>query len=98
LEAPDQEKIDGAFRENGAGTGMVLQGENSDIIFAAYRAVENYRDATQAELAAVEEGPKLALHWTNAQFSAETDCAEAASPIMKSIPDMSIHAFTICDT
>jgi hypothetical protein len=65
------------------------------VIFSACRALDNCRDAVDAELAAIVEGLKLALHWSNLHFTIETDCAEVAALIMEQTPNTSVFAFTI---
>jgi hypothetical protein len=65
------------------------------LFFAACRSITYCRDATEAELTAIEEGLRLALHWTSLNFTIETDCADAAELIKGSSPNMSVHAFKI---
>lgn len=43
----------------------------------------------------MEEGLRLALHWTPLNFTVETDCAEALDMIKKSSPNTSAYAFRI---
>jgi hypothetical protein len=87
--------VDGAFTQDGAGTGMVLRDHQGHVIFAACRSITYCRDATEAELTAIEEGLRLALHWTSLNFTIETDCADAAELIKGSSPNMSVYAFKI---
>jgi hypothetical protein len=87
--------VDGAYKDGVAGAGMVLRDENGVVIFSACRALDNCRDAVDAELAAIVEGLKLALHWSNLHFTIETDCAEVAALIMEQTPNTSVFAFTI---
>jgi hypothetical protein len=56
--------VDGAFTANAAGVGMVLRDHAGTVIFTVCRSLDRCRDATEAELVAIEEGLKLSLHWT----------------------------------
>jgi ribonuclease HI len=88
--------VDGAFSSNGgAGTGMVLRDHKGEVIFVACRDLQQCRDATEAELMAIEEGLHLSLHWTAMQFTLETDCAEAVELIKEKTPNTSAYAFRI---
>ncbi|KAK1678993.1 hypothetical protein QYE76_039841 [Lolium multiflorum] len=87
--------VDGAFTQDGAGIGMVLRDHQGHVIFTACRSITYCRDATEAELTAIEEGLRLALLWTSLNFTIETDCAEAAELIKGSSPNMSVYAFKI---
>jgi hypothetical protein len=69
--------VDGALTNSAAGIGCVVRDHAGAVVLAACRKLEHCRDATDVELAALEEGIRLALQWTNTRFSAETDCAEA---------------------
>lgn len=71
--------VDGSFiAENGsAGTGMILRDHAGHVIFAACRWLPYCAEPLEAELAACEEGLRLALHWSDAPIVLETDCAEA---------------------
>jgi hypothetical protein len=53
--------VDGAYKDGEAGACMVLRNKNGEIIFSACCGLENCQDAVDAELAAIEEGLKLAL-------------------------------------
>jgi hypothetical protein len=87
--------VDGDFRLEGAGTGMVLRDHHGLVIFSACRALTTCRDATEAELQAIEEGLRLAIHWTRLNFILETDCAEASELIKETTPNTSVYAFGI---
>ena len=57
--------VDGSYAQDGsAGTGMVLRDSMGTVIFPACRQLFHCADALEAELAALEEGINLALHWT----------------------------------
>jgi ribonuclease HI len=86
---------DGAYTGAGAGAGMVLRDHQGEVIFTACRNLEYCRDATEAELVAIEEGLKLSLHWTDLRLVIETDSAEAIALINDSTPNTSVHAFRI---
>lgn len=87
--------VNGAFTPEGAGTGMVLQDHHGQVIFSACQALTTCRDATEAELKAIEEELRLAIHWTRLNFILETDCAEASELIKKTTPNTSVYAFEI---
>jgi hypothetical protein len=87
--------VDGSYASTGAGAGMVLRDHAGAIIFTACRELQQCRDATEAELMAIEEGLRLALHWTPKNIRAETDCAEAVELIKESTPNTSVYAFRI---
>jgi hypothetical protein len=86
---------DGAFDKEGAGIGMILRDENGDVIISACRHLQHCIDATEAELTAIEEGLRLALHWFQGRFVVETDSAEAVHLIKQSTPNTSAYAFQI---
>jgi hypothetical protein len=48
--------VDGAFAGDGAGACMVLRDHQGQVIFTACRSLQYCRDATEAELWAIEEG------------------------------------------
>jgi ribonuclease HI len=87
--------VDGAFTSTGAGAGMVLRDAKGEVIFTACRTLGNCSNATEAELVAIEEGLKLALHWIGLPLTVEMDCAEAVKLIKECTPNNSIHAFRI---
>ena len=70
--------FDGSFvSENGAaGAGMILRDHEGQVIFAACRWWFDCEGPLAAELAACEEGLRLALHWSQALFQVGTDCAK----------------------
>uniref|UniRef100_A0ACD5WDU7 Uncharacterized protein n=1 Tax=Avena sativa TaxID=4498 RepID=A0ACD5WDU7_AVESA len=74
---------------------MALREHTCEVIFVACRNPVQCRDATEAELLAVEEGLKLALHWATLPFTVETDCAEVIELIKDSTPNTSVYAFRI---
>jgi hypothetical protein len=53
--------VDGSFFSNGAGVGMILRDHTGQVIFTACRSMNHCRDATKAELMAIEEGIMLAM-------------------------------------
>jgi ribonuclease HI len=88
--------VDGAFSSSGgAGAGMMLRDHQGSVVAAACRALVQCRDATEAELLAIEEGLRLALLWSPLPFTVETDSSEAAELIKETTPNISIYAFTI---
>jgi ribonuclease HI len=87
---------DGSFvNSDEAGAGMVLRDHHGTVIVAAARQLTNCTDALDAELAAIEEGLALALHWTSMNLTVETDCAEAVELIKQTTPNMTIYASRI---
>jgi ribonuclease HI len=88
--------VDGAFSSSGgAGAGTVLRDHQGTVVAAACRALVHCRDATEAELLAIEDGLRLALLWSPLPFTLETDSSEAAELIKETTPNTSIYAFTI---
>jgi hypothetical protein len=88
--------VDGAFdKEGAAGIGVALRDHKGAMILSACRAIDHCRDATEAELMAIEEGLKLSLTWMMKHFSIETDCSEALDLIKESTPNTSIYTFRI---
>jgi ribonuclease HI len=88
--------VDGAFGKKGeAGIGIALRDHQGSMIIAACRDVKECRDATDAEIIAIEEGLKLALTWTSLHIVVETDCLEAVELIKENTPNTSIYAFRI---
>jgi ribonuclease HI len=82
--------VDGAFAGDGAGAGMVLCDHQGQVIFTTCGALP-----TEAELWAIKEGLRLALHWTNLNSALETDCAEAAKLIKESTRNKSAYGFKV---
>jgi hypothetical protein len=86
--------VDGAFSSNGeAGTGVVLRDYQGQVLLSACRALQNCRDATEAELWAIEDGIKLTLQWNQLPVIVESDCSEALKLIKEKTPNTSIYAF-----
>lgn len=72
-----------------AGAGMILLDHEGQIIFAACRWLFNCHGPLEAELAACEEGLRLALHRSQAPLLVETDCAEIVALINAGTADRS---------
>jgi hypothetical protein len=87
--------VDGAFTARSAGAGMVLRDHAGEVIFTACQHLETCTDALEAELAAIEEGMKLALHWSALKIIVETDCADAVELISGKKANLSAYAFRI---
>jgi ribonuclease HI len=88
--------VNGAFSPSGgAGIGMLLWDHQGDVIMVACRTLQECRDATEAELCAVEDGVKLALQWTQLPVIVETDCSEVLELLNEGTPNSSVHAFRI---
>jgi hypothetical protein len=88
--------VDGAFSSNGAaGTGVVLRDHQGQVLLSACRALQNCRDATEAELWAIEDGIKLTLQWNQLPVILESDCSEALEVINEKTPNTSIYAFQV---
>ena len=92
--------VDGAFLGKASAVGMVLRDHCGEPIFAACRNLPHCNDATEAEIIAIEEGLRLALHWTPLKVKVESDCTKAVEMIRESLPNTSAYAFrisAICD-
>jgi hypothetical protein len=87
--------IDGAYTSTQAGIGMILRDDQGGVIMAACRTLEGCLDATEAELATIEEGLKLAIQWYPSKFSLETDSTDAAELIKQNTPNASAYAFVL---
>jgi hypothetical protein len=88
--------VDSAFSCNGgAGTGVLLRDHQGQVLLSACRALQNCRDATEAELWAIEDGIKLALQWNQLPVIVESDCSEALELIKEKTPNTSIYAFQV---
>ena len=55
---------------------MIPRDHEGVVIFAATRVLFNCGDPLEAEMAAMDEGLRLALHWSNLSLVVETDCSE----------------------
>lgn len=99
-ERPEEEKtklnVDGSYDlATGAGAGMVPRDQTGRVLYAACHHLPYCRDATEAELVAIEEGLRLAMCWTDLEFIVETDSAEALQLIKESTPNQSAYAFQV---
>jgi hypothetical protein len=83
--------VDGSYvqAKGQAGAGMISRDSNWDIIFSACRVLYNCTSALEAELAACDEGLKLALCWANEPFDLESDCQNAVTMITTKEADRS---------
>jgi hypothetical protein len=72
---------------------MVLQDHHGQVIFSACQALTTCRDATEAELKAIEEELRLAIHWTRLNFILETDCAKASDLIKETTPNTCLRVW-----
>jgi ribonuclease HI len=57
---------DGSFvnSQETAGIGMILRDHRGAVIVAASKRLQHCADATDADLAAIQEGLAMALNWT----------------------------------
>ncbi|CAM0908755.1 unnamed protein product [Alopecurus aequalis] len=95
-EGSDKLNVDSAFTPDGhAGAGMILRNWRGELIFAASSQLQGCDDALEAELAAMEEGLNLAVHWSTKPIVLESDCAEAIKLVHGSCPNMSRYAMRI---
>jgi RNA polymerase subunit RPABC4/transcription elongation factor Spt4 len=86
--------VDGAFASSGrAGAGVVLHDHRGQVLLTACRNLPQCRDATEAELCAIEDGLKLSLQWSQLPVMVETDYSEAAELLQDGTPNTSIYAF-----
>ncbi|KAM0859415.1 hypothetical protein ACQ4PT_047201 [Festuca glaucescens] len=77
--------VDGSYvmQTGEGGVGMILRDEGGAVIFAAWRYMPVCTSAMEAELAACDEGMRLALCWANKPFELEMDCLNAVSWILE---------------
>jgi hypothetical protein len=87
--------VDGSFTKTGAGVGMILGDHNEETVFTACRSLNQCDGALQAELLAIQEGVKLAMHWSTLDIVVETDYADAVALINGKQPNISAHAFIV---
>jgi ribonuclease HI len=88
--------VDGAFAGFGrAGAGVVLRDHLGQVILSACRHLPSCRDATEAELCAIEDGLKLSMQWNQLPVTVETDCSEAVELLKEGSPNSSIYAFQV---
>jgi hypothetical protein len=71
---------------------MVIRDAGGRVIFAACRNIIACADALDAELAAMEEGLMLALHWTTEPFVVEVDSSDAIKLVAEGTPNLSRYA------
>ncbi|KAM0874090.1 hypothetical protein ACQ4PT_037658 [Festuca glaucescens] len=74
---------------------MILRDHEGQVIFVACRALRHCADPLEAELAACEEGIRLALHWTQSFFTLESDRSEAVSFLQNHAQDRSKYAHLV---
>jgi hypothetical protein len=71
---------------------MVLRDHRGRVIVVASKSLVHCADATDAELAAIEEGMALAMNWTQMNFVVESDCSKAIHLIKSATPNTSMYA------
>jgi hypothetical protein len=74
---------------------MVLRGSDGTMIVAACRQLTACADTLKAELAAIEEGLTMALHWTTVPIVLKSDCMEAINLIAVGAPNLSRYAMRV---
>jgi ribonuclease HI len=74
----DKLNVDGIFlaADGTAGAVMILRDHEGAVNFAACQELFNCADPLEAELAAMEEGLRLALHWSYKPIMVESDCQD----------------------
>lgn len=76
---------------------MILRDHAGQVIFAASRWLFNCPGPLEAELAACEEGLRLALHWSQAPLLVEIDCAEIIALLKAGESDRSRNMHQVRD-
>ena len=91
--------IDGSFvkEDDTAGAGMVLRDHDGAVIFAATRVIFNCCDPLEAEMAAMDEGLRLALHWSDLPLIVESDCTELLQMVQSKEVDRSRYAYRVSE-
>ena len=74
---------------------MILRDHEGDVIFAAIRVLFNCGDPLEAEMAALDDGLQLALHWTNLPLLVEMDCGELLKMVQSKDKDRSRYAYRV---
>jgi hypothetical protein len=74
---------------------MVLRDHTGQSIFAACHQLWNCRDSTEAELEAMEEGLKLAMHLTRGAIVMESDCSKALHLVKVDDTNNLVYAFKV---
>uniref|UniRef100_A0A8I7BGW3 RNase H type-1 domain-containing protein n=1 Tax=Hordeum vulgare subsp. vulgare TaxID=112509 RepID=A0A8I7BGW3_HORVV len=77
--------VDGAFNAENhtGGAGIILCGEDGQVIFSSCRYLRSCSSALEAELAACMEGIAIARAWSVLPMIIETDCLTAARMIIQ---------------
>ena len=91
--------IDGSFvqADGTAGASMILRDHKGMVIYAVCRSLWNCSGALEAELAACDEGLRLALHWTQLPLQVETDCSEIIKLLNSSPTDRSSNMYQVTE-
>lgn len=74
---------------------MILRDHTGTVIYKACRWLLNCPGPLEAELAACEDGLKLALHWTHLPLQVETDCAESMKLLVSGSSERSTNMFQV---
>jgi ribonuclease HI len=83
--------VDGSYVEHSGegGAGMILRDDNGNVIFTACRSLPYCALALEAEMAACDEGLRLAMSWSTEPIDLEMDCAIAVNMISAKENDQS---------
>uniref|UniRef100_A0ACD5ZQT2 Uncharacterized protein n=1 Tax=Avena sativa TaxID=4498 RepID=A0ACD5ZQT2_AVESA len=90
--------VDGSYIQNDgqAGAGMILRDHQGEVIYTACRCLVNCSSALEEELAACEEGLRLALNWSVQPIVVEMDCSVGVAMLNAATKDKSslVHLVT----
>lgn len=80
-----------------ARAGMLLRDHEGAVLFPATHMLFNCGDALETEMTAMEEGPRLALHWSNQLLVVETNCVELLQMVHARCVDRSRYVYQLSE-